>query len=63
MCEAKVFFAAGDQKQLIMKDVVSIKPVPEGLELIDLFGEKKVVKASLLELKLLDHIVLLKPEA
>lgn len=62
MCEAKVFFEQGGKKELVMKDVVSIKPVAEGLELIDLFGEKKTVKASFIELKLLDHVVLLKPE-
>lgn len=61
MCEAKVYLETKGESELIMSDVVSITPVDNHLDLIDLFGEKKSIDASIKELKLLDHIVLLKP--
>ncbi len=46
-----------------MKDVVTIKPAGDSLELLDLFGEKKVISADIKEIKLLDHKVILKPRS
>ena len=60
MCEAKVFLETNNgERRLLMEDVVSITPVAERLELVDLFGEQKSVNASIKEIKLLEHEVLL----
>ena len=61
MCEAKVFLETSGERQLVMEDVVTIRPVDAGLELVDLFGEQKSVSASIKEIKLLEHVVLLEP--
>lgn len=61
MCEAKVYLEAEGERELVMDDVVTIKPVPQGLSLVDLFGEEKSINASIKEIKLLEHVVLLEP--
>ena len=61
MCEAKVFLESKSGHELVMKDVVTIKPAGDSLELLDLFGEKKVISADIKEIKLLDHKVILEP--
>lgn len=61
MCEAKVYMETGGERKLLMGDVVTIKPAVRGLSLVDLFGEEKSVEASIKEIKLLEHVVLLEP--
>ncbi len=61
MCEAKVFLVTEDDRELLMEDVVSIKPIDEGLSLVDIMGREKPVAASIKEIKLLEHAVLLEP--
>lgn len=61
MCEAKVYMETSGERKLLMGDVVTIKPAPRGLSLVDLFGEEKSVEASIKEIKLLEHVVLLEP--
>lgn len=59
MCEARVYLEKEGEKEEIMENVVSIKPEGDGLLLIDLFGERKFVSATLKEVKLLEHQVVL----
>lgn len=59
MCEAKVYLEKEGSREEIMENVVSIKPEGEKLLLVDLFGERKYVNATLKEVKLLDHQVIL----
>lgn len=61
MCEAKVFLVKEGNHELLMEDVVSIKPIDEGLSLVDIMGREKAVAASIKEIKLLEHAVLLEP--
>ena len=61
MCEAKVFLEKNGERELVMGDVVSITPTSEGVELVDLFGERKPVAAQIKEMKLLEHIIVLAP--
>ena len=61
MCEAKVFLETDNGRELIMDDVVSVKPEARNLELVDLFGERKSISATIKEIKLLDHEILLEP--
>jgi len=59
MCEARVYLEKKGEKEEVMENVVSIKPEGDGLLLVDLFGERKFVKAALKEVKLLEHQVIL----
>lgn len=60
MCEAKVFLEKEGKIIPFMDNVVTIKPENDKLLLIDLFGNRKYVEASIKELKLLEHEVILK---
>lgn len=51
----------GESRRLLMEDVVTIKPLEKGLQLVDIFGEQRAVEATIKEVKLLDHLVLLEP--
>lgn len=59
MCEARVYLEKEGSREEIMENVVSIKSEGEKLLLIDLFGERKYINATLKEVKLLDHQVIL----
>lgn len=61
MCEAKVFLETAGKRELLMEDVVTIKPTPTGLSLQDILGREKPVEAAIKEVKLLEHTVLLEP--
>lgn len=60
MCEANVYLKNGDQEVLFMESVDVIKPIEENeLELIDIFGRQKFVKARIKDMTLLNHRILL----
>ena len=61
MCEAKVFLEQENSRELLMDDVVSIKPTKDGLSLMDILGREKSVAAKIKEVQLLEHAVLLEP--
>lgn len=60
MCEAHVYVSRVGNLEEFMKNVVSITPQDdERLLLIDLFGERKLVNAKLVDIRLLDHKVII----
>ena len=60
MCEAKVYLEKDGKLEELMENVVTIKPEGDKLLLMDIFGEQKLIKGSLVEVRLLDHKVVLK---
>lgn len=60
MCEVKVFLEKKGEKEEFMDNVITIKPEGNKLLLIDLFGTQRQVEAELIELKLLEHEVIIK---
>ena len=59
MCEAAAYVLKEGQEELLLSDVDVIEPEGEGLRLVSIFGEQKVIKATILRLKLVDHKVIL----
>ncbi len=57
MCQAVVYLNG----QEIMRDVVRIEPVPEGVRLSTFFDSPRVVPAVIREIDLLKHRVILEP--
>jgi predicted RNA-binding protein len=60
MCEAIVFVIKDGEKQQIMENVVTIHPDGEKLLLTDLFGEQKLITASIEKVDLTGHEIILK---
>lgn len=58
MCQATVFL---DDKQ-IMKDVMYVEPLPEGIRLVALFEPVQVIPAKIRQIDLLKHKIFLVSE-
>jgi len=55
MCQATVFL---DDKE-IMKDVLLVEPLPEGIRLVSFFDEPRIVPAVIRQIDLIKHRVIL----
>ena len=60
MCEATAYLVDGDLNELIMEAVDSVEPEGDGVKLVNIFGDQKVLKARIYSLSLVDHKVYLK---
>jgi len=61
MCESKVYLATAEGEELVLGDVISIRPEGDGYRLVNLFGEQTHVRGQLKEIDLLKHRVVLEP--
>lgn len=60
MCEARVVIEAADGSEIeTIDDVTTIVPEDGTLKLYDLYGGHRAVEATLKEVRLLDHVVVL----
>jgi predicted RNA-binding protein len=60
MCEAAAYIVRNGQEELFLEDVDVIEPDGDNLRLVSIFGEQKIIKASILSLNLVNHKVILK---
>jgi len=60
MCEANAYLLEGNEQKLIMEAVDTIEPQEDGLRLVNIFGEQKVLKAQIYSLSLMDNKVFLR---
>jgi len=59
MCESSVYLRNGDKLELYFANVDKIIPGDDGMILEDIFGQKKIIKAELKELNLVDHRIII----
>lgn len=59
MCEARIFVEREGKLEPFMDNVVTIRPEDGRLVLVDLFGTQRFVDASIKEVRLLEHEVIL----
>jgi predicted RNA-binding protein len=59
MCEAAAYVLRDGQEELLLSDVDTIEPEGDGLRLINIFGDQKVINASIHSLNLVNHKVIL----
>lgn len=56
MCEANVYMEKEGRQELILESVDFIEPQPdETFRLVSIFGEQKIIRGRLKEMKLVDH--------
>jgi len=60
MCEANAYLISDDKKELVMEAVDTVKPDDNGLRLISIFGDQKILQAKIHSLSLIDHEIYLK---
>ena len=63
MCEANAYLPEGRETTLVMESVDTIAPQEDGVQLVSIFGEKKILKALIHSLSLADNRVYLKHSA
>ncbi|MEG6523186.1 CooT family nickel-binding protein [Desulfotomaculum sp. 1211_IL3151] len=60
MCEANVYLVDKDgHEKLLLESVDKIVPTKEGLFLENIFSQRKIVKAKIKEMALVDHRIIL----
>lgn len=62
MCEANAYLRKDGKEELFLEMVDKVVPHEEGLMLEDIFGRRKIVKARIAELALVDHKIVLEKE-
>jgi predicted RNA-binding protein len=58
MCEATVYLG-GEGQEMVMKDVVLIEPDGDRFLLINLIGERKLVRGRIKKIDFLKHTIIL----
>jgi len=59
MCEANAYLLEGQKSTLVMESVDTIEPQEDGVQLVNIFGEQKFLKAQIHSLSLIDNKVYL----
>ncbi|TEB04323.1 putative RNA-binding protein [Pelotomaculum schinkii] len=60
MCEANAYLRKqGEEDELFLEMVDHVLPHEDGLMLEDIFGKRKMIKAKIVELALVDHKIIL----
>ena len=61
MCQSNAYIVKEGEEEMILSDIISIKPTGNRLRLTNLFGEEEVIDASIEEVDLLNHKIKLTP--
>lgn len=59
MCEANAYLMKDGKEELVLEDLMVLRPEGEEIYLQNIFGEQKKIKARIKELNLVDHRVIL----
>lgn len=62
MCEANAYLKKGNEEELFLENVDRVIPQDGSLLLEDIFGRRKIIKARIIELALVDHKIILEKE-
>lgn len=59
MCEATAYIVKEGSEEVLLEGVDLIEPEGDGLRLVSIFGEQKVVQANIKKMSLVDHRIIL----
>jgi len=59
MCEANAYLIKEGKEELVLEDIMILRPEENGLYLQNIFGEQKRIKARVKEINLIDHRIIL----
>jgi len=63
VCEANAYLRQkGGEDELLLEMVDRVIPQEDGIMLEDIFGKRKLVKARIVEMALVDHKIILEKE-
>ncbi|MFH0845419.1 MAG: CooT family nickel-binding protein [Pseudomonadota bacterium] len=61
MCEAAVYLIRGDQEEMLLESIDLLECEGDQINMINIFGEHKKIRAKIKGLSLVDHKILLEP--
>lgn len=59
MCEANAYLNKDGHQELILENVDRVVPQEDGILLEDIFGRRKLIRAKIKEMILVDHKIIL----
>ncbi|MGI9950996.1 CooT family nickel-binding protein [Moorellaceae bacterium AZ2] len=59
MCEANAYLLKGDKEELVLEGVDRVVPQEDGILLEDIFGKRKLLRARIKEMALVEHKIIL----
>ena len=59
MCEANAYLAKEGGKELVLEDIMILRPENGQIYIQSIFGEQKHIKARIKEMNLVDHQIIL----
>jgi predicted RNA-binding protein len=59
MCEAAAYVLKDGEEELLLESVDIIEPEGDGLRLVNIFGEQKIIRADIQRLNLVNHKIIL----
>ena len=59
MCEANAYLAKESEEELVLEDIMILRPEDGQIYLQNIFGEQKDIKARIKEMNLVDHRIIL----
>jgi predicted RNA-binding protein len=62
MCESKVYVEQAGKRELVLEDVASVVRQGDEWVLTSIFGEKKTLRGTLEQMRLLDHEIIFRPQ-
>ncbi|MDD5204365.1 MAG: CooT family nickel-binding protein [Desulfobacterales bacterium] len=61
MCEAAAFLLKDQKEELLLESVDVIETGQNDVTLVNIFGERKVIRAKMRSFSLVDHKIVLEP--
>jgi predicted RNA-binding protein len=62
MCESKVYVEQAGKRELVLEDVALVVRQGDEWVLTSIFGEKKTLRGTLEQMRLLDHEIIFRPQ-
>jgi len=59
MCEANAYLAREREEELVLENIMILRPEEGQIYLQNIFGEQKRIKARIKEMNLVDHRIIL----
>jgi len=61
MCESTEYLLIGGKEELVFEGVDLLENTDDGVKMVDIFGEEKIIRAKVKRFSLLDHKIILEP--
>jgi predicted RNA-binding protein len=61
MCQATVYLLKDGQREEVMREVIHLAPIGEGVQLQTFFDDPRIVRGRVIEIDFLKHTVTLVP--